>query len=307
MPLHLAPLSRRRFLGGGTVLALSPFFPKSGARAAESETWALLSDTHVAADPAEVSRQGVNMAGNLGKVVGELLSEKETLSGVIIDGDCAYIDGQEGDYKTLLGILDPLREAGLPVHFTLGNHDDRGKFAAAIGEVTDSPPVAGKHCTLLETPLANWILLDSLRYVNQVEGEFGAEQLAWIVRLLEANPDKPTILVGHHYPQVFREDIIPGKEKIKISGLVDSEAFLGAIASRKAAKAYLYGHSHTWLLKEEEGVHHVNLPPTAYVFDAQRPNGWVRATVSREGMDLELRSLDPEHPQHGETHRLAWR
>jgi len=308
MPLHLDNLSRRRFLGGSAVLALSPFLPKSGGHAAESETWALLSDTHIAADAAMKSNQGVNMADHLMKVVAEVLAEKETLAGVIIDGDCAYLDGQAGDYTTLLAILEPFREAGLPVHFTLGNHDDREKFSAALGEATGESPVAGKHCSVLETPLANWILLDSLRYVNKVEGEFGAEQLAWIEKLLSANPDKPAILVGHHYPQVFREDIIPGDEKIKISGLVDSGPFLKVLRTHPAAKAYLYGHSHTWLLKKEEnGLHQINLPPTAYVFDKKRPNGWVRATLSASGISLELRALDPAHSEHGKVSDLKWR
>jgi 3',5'-cyclic AMP phosphodiesterase CpdA len=307
MPLHLDPLSRRRFLGGSAVLALSPLIPASRAAAA-TEHWALLSDTHIAADPAEKSRQGINMAEHLRKVVAEVLAEKESLTGVLIDGDCAYNDGQPGDYTTLLEILDPLREAGLPVHFTLGNHDDRGKFAVALGEATGASPVAGKHCSLIETPLANWILLDSLRIVNQVDGQLGAEQLAWIDKLLTANPDKPAILVGHHYPQVFREDIIPGEEKIKISGLVDSEPFLDLLARHPAAKAYIYGHSHTWLLKRgEDGLHESTLPPTAYVFNPSMPAGWVRASLTATGLALELRALDPAHPQHGETHRLAWR
>ena len=308
MPLHLDPLSRRRFLGGGTILALSPFLPQRGARAAQTETWALLSDTHIAADAALKSPQGVNMADHLRRVVAEVVAEKETLAGVIIDGDCAYNDGQPGDYTTFLSLLDPLREAGLPVHFTLGNHDDRTHFSTALGEATGESPVEGKHCSILETPLANWILLDSLRYVNQVEGEFGASQLAWIEKLLAANPDKPAILVGHHYPQVFREDIIPGDEKIKISGLVDSQPFLDLLGKHPAAKAYIYGHSHTWLMKKEaNGLHQINLPPTAYVFHSARPNGWVRATLSEGGLALELRALDPQHPQHGEKHQLAWR
>lgn len=308
MPLHLDPLSRRRFLGGGAVLALSPFLPRMSAQAAESENWALLSDTHIAADPELKSRQGVNMADHLRRVVGEVLAEKESLAGVIIDGDVAYDDGQPGDYTTLLGILDPLREAGLPVHFTLGNHDDRVHFSAALGEATGTSPVEGKHCSIIETPLARWVLLDSLRYVNKVEGEFGAAQLGWIAKILAANPDKPAILVGHHYPQVFREDIIPGDEKIKISGLVDSEPFLDMIGKHPAAKAYIYGHSHTWLTKQEaNGIHQINLPPTAYVFDQKMPNGWVRASLSAGGIGLELRALDPNHPQHGEKKQLAWR
>lgn len=304
MPLHLDSLSRRRFLGGGAVLALSPFMPR--VRAAESETWALLSDTHIAADPAFVSKQGVNMADNLHRVVAEVLAERATLAGVIIDGDCAYNDGQQGDYTAFLEILKPLREAGLPIHFTLGNHDDREHFSAAVGGA--GSPVEGKVCSVIETTHANLVLLDSLRYVNKVEGEFGEVQLGWIAKILEANPDKPAILIGHHYPQVFREDIIPGDEKIKISGLVDSEPFLDLLGKHPSAKAYIYGHSHTWLTKQESnGLHQINLPPTAYVFNPKMPNGWVRATLGASGIGLELRALDPQHPQHGETKQLAWR
>ena len=93
-----------------------------------------------------------------------------------------------------------------------------------------------------------------------------------------------------------------------ISGLVDSVEFLETISGLSAAKAYIYGHSHTWNVKQDEaGIHQINLPPTAYVFDKVRPSGWVRATLSEAGVKLELRSLNPDHEQHGETKELAWR
>jgi len=238
----------------------------------------------------------------------ELLAERESLAGVIIDGDCAYLDGQPGDYATLTKILAPLSEVDLPVHFTLGNHDDREQFYEVCRKDPASSPVASKHCSVLETPVADWILLDSLRYVNQVEGEIGREQMEWLAERLRENPDKPAIVVGHHYPQVFRTDVIPADEEIKISGLVDSEALLDTLIGAPAAKAYVYGHSHNWRLeRDESGLHQVNLPPTAYVFDPERPSSWVRATVRPGGVELELRSLDPDHPQHGERRELAWR
>ena len=116
------------------------------------------------------------------------------------------------------------------------------------------------------------------------------------------------ILVGHHYPQEFREDVIPGKKKVKISGLVDSEAFLDLAGKHARVKAYVYGHSHDWGVETSgDGMHRVNLPPTAYVFRPERPNGWVLATVGAEGMKLELRALDRAHAQQGEVRDLGWR
>ena len=41
-------------------------------------------------------------------------------------------------------------------------------------------------------------------------------------------------------------------------------------------------------------------------FSPSGENDWVRATVKDDGMDLELRSLNPAHPEHGQKVSLAW-
>lgn len=251
------------------------------------------------------------MAETLKQVVAEVVAEADSLDGVLIDGDCAYDDGQPGDYATLAEILEPLTETGLSVHFTLGNHDDREAFFDGFPKVPGRDSlVDGKHISVVEGARVNWVMLDSLRFVNQVEGEFGKAQLEWLDRWLAENSSRPAVLVGHHYPQVFRTDVIPSKEEeIKISGLVDSEPFLEIVHRHSHVQAYLYGHSHDWKTRTDGkvGFHQVNLPPTAYVFKADRPNGWVRATLTAESMRLELRALDPEHPEHGKITTLAWR
>lgn len=304
MPFHLDNLSRRRFLQGTSGLLLTPV-----ARAANpdaNETWALLSDSHIAAD-AKLEARGANMAGNLAKVVEQVVAEKDSLTGVVIDGDCAYNDGQAGDYETLFGILKPLRDAGLPVHLTLGNHDDREVLSKTLPRVDDSP-VEGKHCTIIETPTVNLVLLDTLRFVNKVEGEIGSEQISWITTHLDRNPDKPSLLFGHHYPQPKTEASPSDGKTPRITGLIDTEDLFRTLAPRKTAKAYVFGHSHKWETStDEDGIHHVNLPPTGYVFNESRPNGWVRATFSATSGEFELVALDPEHPQHGEKRSLEWR
>lgn len=316
MPLHLLSprASRRHFLrqlvvAGGGASVFSSDSRAWGDESKPTENWAFLSDTHIAADPAKVSRQGTCMAETLKQVVAEVVAEAKTLDGVIIDGDCAFDDGQPGDYVTLAGLLKPISEAGLPIHFTLGNHDDRKHFLeAGVVSAGGESLIDGKLVSVVEGSLVNWVMLDSLRFVNQVEGEFGEAQLKWLDQWLTAHSSKPALLVGHHYPQVFRTDVIPSDEAIKISGLVDSEAFLELVRRHTHVKAYFYGHSHDWKTKTPaDGLHEVNLPPTAYVFKPERPNGWVRVQVTEGEMSLELRALDPEHPQDGESKTLAWR
>ena len=309
MSLHLnCKVSRRNILKG---IAAAPLLPAMSTIAAESktETWALLADTHIHADPAFTSRHETNMANNLKRVVAELLAEKTPLNGVIIDGDCAFNEGLRGDYDLFAKLLTPLVEAKIPIHMTMGNHDDRGPFFQALSEFqTDQALVENKHVGLVESAVANFVFLDSLQHVNKTPGEFGEQQLKWLSETLDAHPDKPTILVGHHYPKKHRDDLIPGAKPIKIAGLIDTDPFMKIVASRKQAKAYIFGHSHTWGIESNDsGFHEINLPPVGYVFNIDRPNGWVKAEISPSGMSLQMSTLDKDHPQNGETHKLPWR
>jgi predicted phosphodiesterase len=80
------------------------------------------------------------------------------------------------------------------------------------------------------------------------------------------------------------------------------------LAPRHHVKLAVFGHTHDWRVSQHEsGIHLVNLPPTAYVFKTGRPSGWVRATLTADGAEFELRSLDPKHPEHAQVHGMKWR
>src|SRR5690348_141003 len=127
MPIHLPPISRRRFLGGALAaaggLALRPDL-LAADRQPEGRSWALLSDPHLAADRALVSR-GINMTRHFEAAAAELLRLSTPPEGVLITGDCAYNTGEVADYSLLTDLLKPLRLHGMPVHLALGNHDNR--------------------------------------------------------------------------------------------------------------------------------------------------------------------------------------
>lgn len=309
MPIHLPPtrhLSRRDWLkrcaSAGIGLAAA-----DSLRAAEGgETWILFSDTHIAADP-KLEARGVCMADNLKRCVAQALNEKEKPFGVMVNGDLAYLDGQAGDYSTFVDLMQPLRDAGLPVHLTLGNHDNRENFmgncsSLDLSIIEEKKPVAQKQVSVVSSARIHWVLLDSLDKVNGTPGLLGEAQLAWIDRTLNALSEKPTVVMVHHNPQV------PVPDGGKKSGLVDSDALVSVLESHKKVKALIYGHTHNWRVMngDKTGLHQVNLPPVAYVFGKERPNGWVRAVVREHGMDLELRSLNPAHGEHGQVTSLAW-
>ncbi len=157
----------------------------------------LFSDSHVAADRALQSR-GINMADQLAQCVKEALSRADKPVGAIHSGDLAYNNGLAADYITYGELIDPLRKAGVPVHLMMGNHDDRRHFMEALNGVNGPSPVEHRIVGLVESPLVNWFLLDSLDQTNKTPGVLGADQLAWLEKALDVHKDKPAIVVVHH-------------------------------------------------------------------------------------------------------------
>jgi hypothetical protein len=310
MPIHLLPrarefvdgaeLSRRGVLGALAGSALGGLVAepvRSDSGAERTEGVALLSDTHIDGD-LSATAMGTNMADNLRSVLGEVVRLRGTISRVIVNGDCAYRVGLESDYVAFKRLMQPVREAGIPVHVTLGNHDDRDRFRKVVRDgraVKDSG--VDKECAVIGGGAVDWIVMDSCTKPVS-EGRFGARQLEWLRDRLDSAPTRPVVVVGHHNP----------REPSSKYPLEDTEDFFSIILPRRQVKAYVFGHTHRWQVsRHDSGLHLVNLPPTAYVFVAGRPNGWVRAVASATGMELELRCVDGRHPQHGERVSLRWR
>jgi 3',5'-cyclic AMP phosphodiesterase CpdA len=301
MPIYLPPTSRREFLKRalltGAGLALAPEL-LAASRRTDANSWALLADTHIAADAAKVARN-INMTEHFKSVSSEVLALPQWPAGVFVVGDCAFNSGEAADYAQFTGLLDPLRAGGLPLHLTLGNHDHRENFRAALKEKKATKrPVADKQVALVRTANANWFVLDSLEKTVQTPGLLGEAQLKWLAKALDENKRKPAVVLVHHNPGVDGT----------IGGLKDTAAFYEIIRPRKQVKAYIYGHTHKWKVNQDEsGIHLVNLPPVAYVFHEGDPAGWTHVSLRRDGMKLELRCLDTAHKEHGQVVDLKWR
>ena len=301
MPLHLPQLTRREFLKraafAGAAFALAPqsqagLFGKSR----DKHTFAFFADPHIAAD-ATLKHNNVNMADNLAACVRELAAWPVKPAAAIFNGDLAFQSGLPGDYATFGKLIEPVRVLA-PVHLLLGNHDERENFWRAFPrDVTKPASRLHRQAAVFASDRANWFLLDSLG-VAAAPNEIGSAQLDWLARELELRPDKPALVVCHHNLQA------PGGT----TGLQDSAAFEELFARHRQVKAFIFGHTHNWQVEtHSSGVLLVNLPPTGYVFKEGRPSGWVRATLARDGAEFELRSLDPQHPEHMQIKRLKWR
>ena len=303
MPIYLPPLSRRQFLAGAAAAA-SSLLMGDALRGADESTerdphrFALLSDTHIAADRAAVTR-GVTMSDHLMKAVAEVAALSPRPAGAAINGDLALGTGESGDYAVLLDLIAPLRSADVPVYLGLGNHDHRDRFRDALppGERI-ATQMKDRRVHVVKSPRASWFILDSLRETNEVAGELGEAQLRWLAEALDRDKAHPALIVVHHNP----DPIDPTR-----GGLADTNALLSLLLARPNAKAVFFGHSHHWSVTQELGLHLVNLPAVAYVFREGDPSGWVDVKLAEAGATLELRCLDPSHKLHGEKHELKWR
>lgn len=318
MPIHYAGLPRRTFLKTsfvGTAASLLTFrsvladdTSDQTASSSPTEHVALLSDPHIAADISKSAR-GSFMASNLLRVVADILAQPTKPSFALINGDCAFNVGLPEDYATFASLVATFPTARIPLHMTMGNHDDRLAFLKQFpqtkstieGQDQVAVAVEGRYVSLVETKFANWFLIDTLQKVNHVTGEIGPQQMEWLRLALTARSDKPAIVVGHHNPQFN----VP--EDGRVTGLQDSSALFELLESQPHVKAYVYGHTHSWsTTRRDSGLHLINLPAIGYVFNESSPLGWVDAELSAAGLQLTLHSLNTDHAEHLKTRNLTW-
>jgi predicted phosphodiesterase len=338
MPISLVPVTRREVLRGSLAVGIGLVMGRLGwgaggadgaAIAGDPNRVALLSDTHIAANIERVDR-GVHVAKHLRTVVAEVkaLLEKEGGPGhVFVNGDIASRTGELKDYENFLDLMGPLAEAkggrGVPIHLTIGNHDHRERMWKSVPHEKWSVGTRVKsderHMLIVETPRADWVILDTLDELNKTPGIVGEMQLKWLAGVLDAPERKGrnVIVMMHHYPKpsvmypVVLEDgtevVRGGKNPEKTGGAVDSPALMEILLERKQVKALVFGHTHDWNHREQEGLHLVNLPAVAYVFKEGQVSGWVDWVTEEKGARLELRCVKKGEKRHGEIKELRWR
>jgi hypothetical protein len=292
-------LSRRQFLGGGLAWAACSLTSSSLWAAAQAQVplapneqdctrWALLSDTHIAANP-ENRYRGFYPYLNLQEVTGQI--EYNLPDGLVITGDLARLRGQTAAYENLKALLTPLARQ-CPIHLGLGNHDDRDDFFHAFGDDRGHEAVEDKHVFTAEAGPVRLIVLDTLRTVNATAGKLGEPQRSWLETFLEASDDKPTILFLHH--------TLNGE-------LLDTRRLFEIITPVSKIKAVVYGHSHRYGYSEVAGIHLINLPATGYNLSGGHPVGWVEARLTRHGGEFKLHSIGGDRRLEGHSQTLLWR
>jgi len=284
-------VDRRGFLKQTAAAALWAF--SKPLRADAPFRVALLSDTHIAADPKDTFR-GFFPHANLRKAVDQVSAGQFQM--LLVNGDMARLLGKPDDYKAFTSFIDPLAEK-IPLVATLGNHDDRKNARAALTRrAGETEPVQQKLVSTIDAGDLHFILLDSLLATNVTPGQLGKSQRTWLSEYLDAQTAKPAIVFVHHQPDPDND-----------GALVDAARLLEILAPRPAVKALVFGHTHVYSLDKYKDVHLINLPAVGYNFADGNPVGWMEGAFSKQGLDLKLHAFAGEMKDDGKSVSLAWR
>lgn len=256
--------TRRDFLKTAALTTLLPSAVWADEKAALDENFVVIfSDTHVHPDGYQRTAFAARLAA--------LLAMNPLPANLLIYGDFAYLFGKKEDYLALREMMAPVEAAGIRWHLAFGNHDRREAFFEIFPErFSASAPVPGKYVSIVETPRADFILLDSL-VEGEVPGAIDDAQREWLAATLAART-KPLFVGAHH-----------GLEETKLAELLNKSS---------AAAGYIHGHNHYWRTGKSAALPTLCLPSTGHWGDI----GFVTLDLSEKEALFKLQMLDFYQP-----------
>ncbi len=329
MPVHIHPISRRKFLAGTIAsMALAQSKLPGAETQASPDLWALFSDTHLlsaesirkhySSQKATREKRSVTVSQNFNRFATQINALPKKPAGLLLNGDCVHVGGKQ-EHEQLAEKFALFKDT--PIHVTMGNHDHRDDFRKAFQKRKDKVLMENRHVSLVKSRHANFVLLDSLTMDAPEKpvkgpGRLGREQMAWFESVVDAESDKPMIVMFHHnidpseeYEKRSgkKEIIHPSASAVKpIAGLEDSDHLLDLLQTKPHVKAIVTGHMHQYRIFKWRKLHFISLPAVGYHFHPKEPIGWLQCHLRESGADLELRTLDPKQAGNRTKTKLTW-
>ena len=179
---------------------------------------------------------------------------------IVATGDLVS-DGSEASYQRLQSLLEPLP---VPVHFVMGNDDDRAAFRRVFRP--NDAPSADPLYEAFEHGETRFLLLDSM-LPGKVEGHLADEQLGWLERELSAHRDRPAWVFLHHPPLPIH------LRWLDELGLTNQEEFLSILARHPQVASVCYGHVHQVRRFRYCGALFLSAPALAFQFSPISQDG----------------------------------
>ncbi len=141
-------------------------------------------------------------------------------------------DDYEPSYRLLVEILSKLP---CPVHFLVGNHDDRVAFNRILR--ADAPTPAAPHYYSFDYQGYHFVALDS-HEPGQAAGFLDPAQLSWLHDDLERNRHRPTLVFVHHHPWPL------GLAWLDTMMIKNGQALMDMLGAHRQVRWVVCGHVH---------------------------------------------------------------
>lgn len=236
--------SRRQFISLGVCAACAvPLAGCVGVRGTATSSIdpnlsVFLSDIHVSGK--DVKGQPTYQNPLFAKVVEQVLAMNPRPKRALIFGDVALWNGLSADYEVSSPLIQRLRDAGIEVYLTTGNHDHREPLFRFHPRQKEITPVSGRFVSVVDVGTADFVLLDSLKENekgagsgNAVDGALDAAQTDWLMSFA-ASANRP-FFCGAHHPA---HELSVGKKPL-----------LAALGAFPLFAGYIHGHDHRWYKK----------------------------------------------------------
>lgn len=223
----------------------------------------VMSDLHVM-PPGELSMT-LDTGARLEQAVDAVIDRYGDADFCILAGDLADL-GQPEAYEHLKAIIARMP---IPVHITLGNHDNRPAFLDVFG-AAHAHAETGKVDKVIDIKGYRIIVLDSSE-PGRVDGVLEESQIAWLhARLAEAT-DRPVIVVLHHNANALhiRSDDIR---------MLEPSAFIAALKTHPDIRQVIAGHVHVTSTAMWQGLPFTTLAGGHYSvsFNVDQPEAPIR-------------------------------
>ena len=150
----------------------------------------------------------------------------------------------------------------IPVHITLGNHDDRAAFLSVFGPAFIGE--TGKVDKVIDIKGYRIILLDSAE-PGRVDGVLTQAQIAWLHARLAEAMDRPVIVVLHHNANALHIE----SDNIRI---LEPDAFITALKTHPDIRQVIAGHVHLTSTATWRGLPFTTLSGNHYSCSVDQPH-----------------------------------
>jgi len=212
----------------------------------------VLSDIHLV--PEGQLSNGLDTAERLRLAIDDINRDHADADFCLLAGDLAD-RGEAEAYERLKSLLVPL---SVPVHVTLGNHDNRPVFLESFAEAEADEN--GHVNKVIDLKGYRIIVLDSSE-PGKVSGILCDQRLEWLQARLDESRDRPVIVVLHHHAN----DLFLPVDEIKLE---EAEKFIAVLKTHPDIRQVIAGHVHITTTGLYHGIPFTTLAGSHYSVSA---------------------------------------